>query len=262
VPVDTRIITTELRVCLPTLRLLYAWHKRCTLGRYFPVTSHTAKHTQSPHLHTNFSENSLQIATDTIHELWVLDEMYSNSIIDKFFTDGVNEAGNLYNDDRLDECIEKTRNLLADGAIPRYHRMKALILLASTLGDWEEANDCHVEAETSWRVVRRWHPEGEDLELDKHMEHLRKSLDEVRDVLGETEPEDYDFDDIVDDRTTAHEEHVKDATASMGSLDMAALPSMSSDHEMGMDAPAVSPDVARDAPTPGAGDSEAHTHQD
>jgi hypothetical protein len=216
-------------------------------------------HTQSPHLHTNFSETSLQTATDTIHKLWVLDEMDSASIIDKFFTDGLNEAGDLYNDDRLNECIKKTRNLLADRTIPRYHRMKALLLLASTLGDWEEANDYHVEAETLWRVHRRWHPEGENSELDKYMEYLREALDEVRDVLGETEPEDYDFEDIVDDRTTAHEEHVKDATARMGSLDMAALPSVSSDHEMGMDAPAA---VARDARAPGAGESEAHIHQD
>jgi hypothetical protein len=187
--------------------------------------------------------------------------MDSGSIIDRAFTDGLNEAGDLYNNDRLDECIDKTRALLADRAIPRYHRMKALILLASTLGDWEEANDCHVEAETMWRVVRRWHPEGEDLELDAYMKDLRESLDEVGAVLEQTEPEDYDFENVVNDNVMAHEEHVKDVTASMRSLDMAEQSAASSGDEMDIEAPADVPAIDIDTPAEGAGETDATTQQ-
>lgn len=67
--------------------------------------------------------------------------------------------------------------------------MKALILLASTLGNWEDANDCHVEAETMWRAVRRWHSDGEDAELDRFMKDLRESLDELGTELQRTGPE-------------------------------------------------------------------------
>ena len=131
--------------------------------------------------------------------------MNTASDIDKAFTKALNEAGDLYNNDRLDECIEKTHALLADDAITRYHRMKAFFLLASTLDNWLDASNCHVEAETLWRVVRRWHPEGEDAVLDKHMDDLREHLDEVGADLERTEPEDYYFEDDVDDDSTAHE---------------------------------------------------------
>ncbi|KAI4647821.1 hypothetical protein J4E93_004232 [Alternaria ventricosa] len=146
--------------------------------------------------------------------------MTTASDIDESFTKALNEAGELYNDDRLDECIEKTRALLANDAIPRYHRMKALLLLASTLGDWLDASNCHTEAESLWRVTRRWHPEGEDAELDKYMDDVREHLDEVGADLARTDPDAYDFDDDVDDRIAAHEEHVKDATAAMKTLEL------------------------------------------
>ncbi|KAI4685481.1 uncharacterized protein J4E84_006209 [Alternaria hordeiaustralica] len=149
--------------------------------------------------------------------------MNTASDIDKSFTKALNEAGELYNNDRLDECIKKTRALLADDAIPRYHRMKALLLLASTLGNWLDASNCHAEAETLWRVVRRWNPEGEDAVLDRHMNDMREHLDEVGAALERTEPEDYYLEDDVDDEdddSTAHEEQVADATAAMETLEM------------------------------------------
>jgi hypothetical protein len=43
--------------------------------------------------------------------------MNSDSI-DKAFTDAVNEAGDLCENDHMDECIEKARALPADPAIP------------------------------------------------------------------------------------------------------------------------------------------------
>ena len=164
--------------------------------------------------------------------------MTTASDIDKSFTKALNEAGELYNNDRLDECIEQTRALLADDSIPRYHRIKALLLLASTLGDWDDANNCHAEAETLWRVVRRWNPEGEDAVLDTYMDDVREHIDEVRADLERTEPDDNDndFEDDVDDDGAAHEEQVNDATAAMATLE---LP----DDEMEVDPPAGVPAI-------------------
>ncbi|KAI4611171.1 hypothetical protein J4E83_008114 [Alternaria metachromatica] len=98
--------------------------------------------------------------------------------------------------------------------------MKALMLLASTLDDWEDANNCHVEAETLWRVHRRRHPEGENAALDMYMDELREFLDEVGVELERTKSGDYDPENDVDDNIAAHEEHVKDATDAMETLQM------------------------------------------
>ncbi|KAI4673316.1 uncharacterized protein J4E88_008929 [Alternaria novae-zelandiae] len=93
--------------------------------------------------------------------------------------------------------------------------MKALLLLASTLGDWDDANNCHAEAEILWRVVRRWNPEGEDAVLDTYMDDVREHIDDVRADLERTE-----HDDDVDDDGAAHEEQVNDATAAMETLEL------------------------------------------
>jgi len=105
--------------------------------------------------------------------------MATASDIDMAFTKALNEAGNFCNKDSLDKCIEMARALLAYKSIQRHHRMKALMLLASTLSDWEDANNCHVEAETLWRIHKRWHPEGENAELHRYMDEMRGFLDEV-----------------------------------------------------------------------------------
>ncbi|KAI4661634.1 uncharacterized protein J4E78_004423, partial [Alternaria triticimaculans] len=90
-----------------------------------------------------------------------------------------------------------------------------LLLLASTLGDWDDANNCHAEAEILWRVVRRWNPEGEDAVLDTYMDDVREHIDDVRGDLERTE-----HDDDVDDDGAAHEEQVNDATAAMETLEL------------------------------------------
>ncbi|KAK5129009.1 hypothetical protein LTR85_000342 [Meristemomyces frigidus] len=114
--------------------------------------------------------------------------------IDRTFADGFNEAHSLYQEDRLDECIEKARAILASSAIPRYRRIKTLVLLGSTLGDWKEANDCCVEANTLWRIVRRWHPVGHDAKIDEAMEEESESVAELREALDgdEDKPPEYD----------------------------------------------------------------------
>lgn len=70
------------------------------------------------------------------------------------------EAATLQDQDRLEECIEKAEALLADDGIPRYFRIKTMLLLASTVGDWLEVYQHWENAESLWRVVRVWHPVG------------------------------------------------------------------------------------------------------
>lgn len=101
------------------------------------------------------------------------------SIIDKQFTKALNAAYNLYHDDRL----------LEDDVMPRYHRMKVLILLASILGDWEEANQCRVDAWALYNLVRRWHPVGKDLIADKALDEILVQIREVDSALEEDAPQ-------------------------------------------------------------------------
>lgn len=61
--------------------------------------------------------------------------MSAQDIINRQFFDAYSEAVALYNADRLDECVDKAREMLSDASIPRYHRMRTLVLLGSTLGD-------------------------------------------------------------------------------------------------------------------------------
>jgi hypothetical protein len=146
--------------------------------------------------------------------------MSRESIIDSQFTDGFNEANALWEQDRLEECIVKAHELLAEQAIPRYHRMKTLLLLASTVGDWYEANSYRVEAEALWQIVRRWHPEGEDENIDGHMAEIRGILEDADRMLQEEEPKDYDLDDEVQHMVRNHDEEVADAQAMMQDMDL------------------------------------------
>ena len=62
--------------------------------------------------------------------------MANDSAIDRAFADAFNEVNRLYGDDKFKECIEKAQSLLDDPALPRYHRMRTLVLLGSTHPDW------------------------------------------------------------------------------------------------------------------------------
>jgi hypothetical protein len=118
------------------------------------------------------------------------DKMATGSIIDQRFTDWINEATDLADQGLLEECVVKARELLADDACPRYHRMKTLLLLAAVLDDWYQANECRQDADALWRIVRRWHPVGENETLDTYMAEIRDLLDVCREALAQEEPSD------------------------------------------------------------------------
>jgi hypothetical protein len=113
----------------------------------------------------------------------------TDSFLDHRFTGACNEVLELYDNDRLDECVKKARELINSPGITKYHRMKMLILLASTLGKWEEAEECRHAAETLWRVHRSWHPEDKNEELEVYVAEIRASLDEVGAVSKQEESE-------------------------------------------------------------------------
>jgi predicted Zn-dependent protease len=70
--------------------------------------------------------------------------MEKPSHLDQQFSDAYNEANDAYRADRLDECESKLRELLDEPVLPRYYRMKSLVLLGLILGDWKEANKCYI----------------------------------------------------------------------------------------------------------------------
>lgn len=112
------------------------------------------------------------------------------SDIARQFNEDLNEANALYDRGRLNECIEKARAILGDPAILRYHRLKTLIPLSSTLRSWHEADKCRASAEIWWIIVRRWNCVGEDKTIDIYMAEICDDLDELTILLKAKEPSD------------------------------------------------------------------------
>jgi hypothetical protein len=114
--------------------------------------------------------------------------MADNSIIDRQFTRQLRAAFRLYDADLLAECEISTRELLNDGDIPRWHRMKALIMLGSIAEDAAEAADCYRTADSLWWMVRRKTPtldDGKvDRSVDRSLNEIRSELDGLEEALG------------------------------------------------------------------------------
>ncbi|OAL47252.1 hypothetical protein IQ07DRAFT_657571 [Pyrenochaeta sp. DS3sAY3a] len=115
--------------------------------------------------------------------------MSTQKTIDRNYFDDYNKAVDLYSAGRVDECIDKAREILNDASIPRYHRMQTLILLGFTLGDREQAKNCRVNAEVLWYILQRRHRKGESEDADEFMADMERQLDELKEFLAEEEPE-------------------------------------------------------------------------
>lgn len=127
------------------------------------------------------------------------------SIIDKQFSEAYNTIFELYQNDQLEECESEAKQLLEDPAIPRYHRIKTYLLLGSCVEEWTEAESYRSRAETLWRIVRRWHQEGEDAKIDAALQELRTSLDFLQQDLENDRPEEYDFEATVEGQLADHD---------------------------------------------------------
>jgi hypothetical protein len=87
------------------------------------------------------------------------------------------------------ECQEQALDLLADDAIPRYHRIRKLILLDLILGDWNKANECRIYAWALYELVLRWHSTGSNPTADAYLNEIRNELDDLDNALKADAPE-------------------------------------------------------------------------
>jgi hypothetical protein len=145
------------------------------------------------------------------------------NLIDKQFTEALNKAYDLFDADQLEECQRAAIELLEDDAMPRYHRMKTLILLGTILGDWDEANECRIDAWSLYELVRRWHYKGDNGAADKLLDEIRTELVSLDDALREDAPDGYydaevgEAEDIALDNTL---DTIDETTAELESLNM------------------------------------------
>lgn len=113
------------------------------------------------------------------------------SIVRQQFHEWYCEAWQLYDDDKLEECIEECRKIVDDSACPRFYQVKTLVLLGSTLGDWEEAKMCCEDAEALWQATRQWYNgqwyngQETDEDVKELLAELRKDLDELTAILDD-----------------------------------------------------------------------------
>jgi hypothetical protein len=115
----------------------------------------------------NFTHISqVPTSSDTTNSI----QLANDRVIDRAVTEAFNELNKYYEDDELDACVEKARELLQDVNLPRYHRIRTLVLCGSAVEygcsspcldkrlpphrDWREGRRCCVEADTLWRLVR------------------------------------------------------------------------------------------------------------
>lgn len=143
--------------------------------------------------------------------------MVNDIVIDRAFTEAFNELNKYYEDDELDTCVGKARELLQDVALPRYHLIRTLVLLGSavesicsspfldkclpTHRDWREGRGCCLEADTLWRFVRRLNRAGENDENNAAIDELRDYILELRAVLDQEQAKAGDGEDVDDDET-------------------------------------------------------------
>ncbi|KAK0773238.1 hypothetical protein LTS02_008076 [Friedmanniomyces endolithicus] len=85
----------------------------------------------------------------------------------------------LYDKDKFAECIDQLENLLIDSGLPRFFRIKLLILMAACMGDWWEEREVLEEADKVWRHVRSYHRQG-DTEVDDCLAKLRHGIDHAQ----------------------------------------------------------------------------------
>jgi hypothetical protein len=125
----------------------------------------------------------------------------STDSMNQAFLEAVNHLIHLYNDDMLDECAEGAEELLKDYDMPRYFRMKVLIMLANIQIGWEPAEDYLIRAENLWRCIRRANPEGTHAATDRYLVEIRDFLDDVKGAVEEQKFEEMEWghDDTMED---------------------------------------------------------------
>jgi hypothetical protein len=85
----------------------------------------------------------------------------------------------------IDQCIARARALLDQPAIPRFHRIKTLLLLVRMVEDTEAAWECLREADITLRLVQAQAARGQpgDPDVAETILALRASIEGVRGIL-------------------------------------------------------------------------------
>ena len=88
-----------------------------------------------------------------------------------------NACSQLYDDDKLDECIDVAESHLSDDSMPLYHRMLFELLLGGSLGDWWEVDDHIRRCEAIWHNTHAYHQNDADEMIRDGLAEIRQSLD-------------------------------------------------------------------------------------
>ncbi|TIA50037.1 hypothetical protein D6C79_03270 [Aureobasidium pullulans] len=78
--------------------------------------------------------------------------------------------------------------LLTDTELPRYYRIKTLVLLASASKQWRQKEDLRLRAEHIWSESRTLHPTGQNTTTDSVLSELRDLLNTLKTSQAETAP--------------------------------------------------------------------------
>ncbi|KAK6434274.1 hypothetical protein LTR95_009538 [Oleoguttula sp. CCFEE 5521] len=99
--------------------------------------------------------------------------------------------------DQWEEGIAAAQENLADIYIPRYWRMKNMLLVAAALDDWYPAERMRLEIEGWWKHTERLCDPNDD-EDRAAMANIRVGLDELQAILKSQAPDPVDQDRIRD----------------------------------------------------------------
>lgn len=77
------------------------------------------------------------------------------------YSEGCVETVYLFEDAAFEKCIRATRFNLTNLAVPRYHQVKNLILIACAEDDWDEPEECRLEVERIWRALHEVVPDSD-----------------------------------------------------------------------------------------------------
>ena len=83
----------------------------------------------------------------------------------------------LYDDDKLEGCIEVAERHLKDDSMPLYHRMIFELLLGGSLGCWYEAGDAIRRCEAIWHNTHAHHQHDTDKLVQDSLAEIRQLLD-------------------------------------------------------------------------------------
>jgi len=125
------------------------------------------------------------------------------------WNDAFNVCQNLYDDDKLEECINVTEEDLDDPTMPLYHRMRYMLLLVGCHEDWDKANDALVRCEAIFQSVSTYHKDDPDENVQDGLQDLRELIEGIRvdydtqlreaeeaDEVDEVDEEDEEVDDV------------------------------------------------------------------